>query len=103
MKQWRESQIRLRAAIERHESANQFYLDEGCRILELASKAYDMWLQQDQTGKRKLLDIILSNCTFDGENLSATYRKPFCWLAKGASRSDWLPGTPQNPNFLAFS
>lgn len=88
---WRDEQVRVRAAVERHEQANQGYFDEGDRILDLASRAYDLWLQQPPEEKRKLLNLLLSNCTFDGENLSPTYKKPFCWLAEGLACSDWLP------------
>ena len=66
-------------------------LRRGHRILELASKAYSLWIRQDSFEKRKLLDILLSNCTFDGENLHPDYKEPFCWLAEGLECSDWLP------------
>ncbi len=85
-----------RAALEQHEGANQFYFEEGARIIELANKAYSLWIRQDPFEKRKLLDILLSNCTFDGENLHPDYEKPFCWLAEGLKCSDWLPGADSN-------
>ena len=97
--EWRQKQVEARAAIERHERANQYYFEDGIRVLSLAHRAYDLWLQQPQAEKRKLLNLLLSNCTFDGENLSATYRKPFGWLAEGSQCTDWLPAYPQNPNF----
>ena len=93
-KEWRDAQIRVRAAVEKHEGANQFYFEEGSRVLRLASKAYDLWLDRDPFDKRELLNLLLSNCTFDGEILSPTYKKPFCWIAEGLTRSDWLPGPP---------
>jgi len=70
--EWRDQQVRLRAAIERHERANEVYFDEGFRILGLANRAYDLWLEQEAEERRKLLDILLSNCSFDGERLRAT-------------------------------
>jgi len=91
--EWREAQIAVRAAMERHEQANQCYFDEGFRILGLAARAHDLWLTQEAKERRKLLDILLSNCSFDGERLRGTYTKPFCWLAEGLDRSDWLPTT----------
>lgn len=94
--EWRQQQIALRVAMERHENANRIYFEEGFRILDLAGRAYDLWLAQGAFEKRKLLDVVLSNCTFDGETLTATYRKPFCWLAEGLRCSDWLPGPDSN-------
>ena len=44
----------------------------------LAQNAHTLWLTQAQTEKRRLLNLLQSNCTFDGTNLTATYKKPFC-------------------------
>lgn len=94
--EWRAAQLAVLASIEKHQGANQGYFEEGGRILDLASRAYDLWLQQPAEEKRKLLNLLLSNCTFDGETLRATYRKPFCWLAEGLRCSVWLPGPDSN-------
>ena len=94
--EYRAKQLEALAAVERHQTANHLYLDEGARILDLARRAYDLWAQQPQSGKRELLNLLLSNCTWDGENLCATYRKPFCWLAEGPSRPNWLPAPDSN-------
>ena len=98
--EWRAAQMRTRVALEQHENANQCYFDEGSRILELASKAYSLWIRQDSFEKRKLLDILLSNCTFDGENLHPDYKKPFRWWAEGLECSDWLPEPDNCENFV---
>ena len=79
----------LLRGIERHDHANDCYLDSGVRLLRLAERAPDLWNEQPQEERRKLLDLLLLNCTFDGESLRATYRKPFCWLAEGSLRSIW--------------
>ncbi len=75
--------------VEEHQTANHAYFDEGERLLRLAQRAHDLWLAQPQTEKRKLLDLLLSNSTWDGENLDATYKKPFCWLAEGSLCTVW--------------
>ena len=46
--EWREAQVRVRAAIQRHEQANQCCFEGGFRILELARRAYDLWLEQEE-------------------------------------------------------
>ena len=86
---WRDERNALLRSIETHENANDLYLDAGSQLLSLAQRAYDLWLTQPQEERRKLLDLLLLNCTFDGESLRATYRKPFCWLAEGSLRSIW--------------
>lgn len=94
--EWREAQVQVRSAIERHENANRLYFEEGCRILNMATRAYALWPQQAPADRRKLLNMILSNCTFDGTNLTATYAKPFCWLAEGLACTNWLPDVDSN-------
>ena len=82
----------LRGAIERHEKANINYFTQGIQILELAKKAHSLYLQQDPSEKRRFLNILLSNCTFDGGSLHPTYNKPFELLVKNKEIEDWLPG-----------
>jgi len=90
--EWKDEQSKILVNIERHKDANTNYFEQGIRILELAQKAYSAYLEQNNTGKRNLLNILLSNCTLNDGNLYPTYRKPFDLLAKGLSRSNWLPG-----------
>ena len=91
--EWKDEQSKILANIERHKDANTNYFEQGIRILELTQKAYSAYLEQNNTGKRNLLNILLSNCTLNDGNLYPTYRKPFDLLAKGLSRSNWLPLT----------
>jgi len=86
---WRGERSTLLRSIEAHENANDVYLDAGSQLLGLAQRAYDLWLTRPQEERRKLLDILLLNCSFDGERLRPTYRKPFCWLAEGPLCSVW--------------
>jgi len=82
--EWRRQRMELQAAVERHQRASECYLDAGVQVLGLAQRAYELWLVQPQSERRKLLNLLLLNCTFDGETLAdagvrgATYRKPFC-------------------------
>ena len=100
-REYQARQAEIMRCLEQHQKANTFYFDAGARVLRLAQKAYDLWLAQPQTEKRKLLDVLLLNCTFDGEDLGATYRKPFCWLAEGSLRSIWRARRDLNPRLPA--
>ena len=68
------------------------YLTQGVQIIELARKAYRLYLEQKPTEKRKLLRILLSNCTFDSGKLYPIYNKPFDLLVKSKENDDWLRG-----------
>jgi site-specific DNA recombinase len=59
-------------------------------MAELAVKAFELsqtlreqWLTADYAAKRRILEIVLSNCSLDGVTLCPTIRKPFDVLAEG--------------------
>src|SRR5690606_12158693 len=82
---WREEQRRLQRDIERHEEAEQSYMEEGLRILELARNAQALFERQPAREKRRLLNFVLSNCTWEDGQVVATFRQPFDLLAETAS------------------
>jgi hypothetical protein len=109
--EWRAEQQRCLETIRGHQDANQTYLDEGIRLLELAQKAGILFRQQSPAEKRRLLGFVLSNCSWKNGQLTAEYRQPFDLLAKNvmaletkkpAERTqtgiseNWLPGTGSN-------
>jgi hypothetical protein len=80
--EWREEQNRCLREIERHESAEQSYMNEGVQILELAQNARRLFEQQQPREKRRLLNFVLSNCTWEDGEVVATFRQPFDLLAQ---------------------
>ena len=62
---------------------------DGVRILELANKAYFLYLRQNPTEQGKLLRIVLSNCLVDSVSLYPTYRKPFDLILGAAKTGEW--------------
>ncbi len=107
----RVEQARILREIEAHQTANRSYIEEGVQVLELAHNAPTLFESQPATEKRKLLDFVLSNCTWKGRELTAKYRQPFDILAvavaaerqragegsAGIVGNDiWLPGMDSN-------
>ena len=80
--EWREEQRRLQRDIDRHEEAEQSYMDEGIRILELARNAQALFERQSAREKRRLLNFVLSNCSWEDGEVVATFRQPFGLLAE---------------------
>jgi site-specific DNA recombinase len=80
--QWREEQRRLQHDIDRHEEAEQSYMDEGVRILELARNAQALFERQPAREKRRLLNFVLSNCSWEDGEVVSTFRQPFDLLAE---------------------
>ena len=57
-------------------------MDEGVQILELASNAQMLFESQEPRQKRRLLNFLLSNCTWDDGKIVPTFRQPFDLLAE---------------------
>jgi len=81
-RQWRDEQSRCLDDIERHQSAEQSYMDEGVQLLELARNAQRLFAKQEPREKRRLLNFLLSNCTWEDGEVVATFRQPFDLLAE---------------------
>ena len=109
--EWCAEQDRISLSIEEHQTANQTYLEEGIRILELSRRAHELFRKQEPREKRRLLNFVLSNCTWGNGDLEVTYRQPFDMIAamnldheekKAAGISsnslfeNWLPGQDSN-------
>ena len=76
--EWREEQRRLQREIDRHQHAEESYMDEGVRLLELAQNAQRLFERQE----RRLLNFVLSNCSWTEGEMTATFRQPFDFLAE---------------------
>jgi site-specific DNA recombinase len=111
--EWHGEQDRILRTIEEHQTASRNYLAEGIQILELASHAYELFEKQEPREKRRLLNFMLSNCTWKNGELEVTYRQPFDMLVKmnrdhqikrvtSLAKSDpsdiWLPINENNSN-----
>lgn len=83
--EWRDEQARIRDSIERHENANQSYMDQGVALIELASRAAELFEKQESREKRRLLNFVLSNCTWANGELTPIFRQPFDMSADAAT------------------
>ena len=65
------------------------YVATGERILELVKRAGILYKTQDPAEQRRMLESMLSNCTFDRGSLCPTYRKPFDLFARASETGEW--------------
>jgi DNA invertase Pin-like site-specific DNA recombinase len=79
--EWRTEQARILSEIHAHGTANQNYIEGGIKLLELAQRAQVLFERQPASEKRRLLDFVLSNCTWKSGELTTQYRQPFDILA----------------------
>ncbi|MFM1815668.1 MAG: hypothetical protein RLZ98_2363 [Pseudomonadota bacterium] len=85
--QWRGEQEKCRKQIERLETADQSYLEDGVRILELAHNAQRLFAQQEPREKRRLLNFVVSNSSWKDRQLHATFQQPFDMIAEAGLKS----------------
>jgi len=97
----RTEQARIMRDLEAHQTANRSYIEEGVQLLELAHRAPVLFESQPPAEKRKLLNFVLSNCTWKGGELSAKYRQPFDVLevAVASERQRIGEGSAENGQF----
>ena len=81
---WRGEQATCLRSIEQHQSANQSYMAEGIELLELARNARPLFEKQEAREKRRLLDFLVSNCSWRDGQLTTEFRQPFDALADTA-------------------
>jgi hypothetical protein len=74
------------------------FVATGERIIELVKRAGILYKTQDPTQQRRVLDSVLSNCSFDRGSVSPTYKKPFDLFVRGNGRMAGSTGL--EPNLL---
>jgi site-specific DNA recombinase len=84
-KEWKIEREKLLQEIALHEAADQCYLDEGVRLLEFAQSAHRLFVKQEPSEQRRMLNFVLSNSTWTSGELSVTFRQPFDLIAQTAT------------------
>ena len=80
--EWETELATINAELSRLSQPTSSYATTGEKILELVKTAHSRYLEEDPREQRRLLDRVLSNCTFDRGTLCPTYAKPFDLLAR---------------------
>ena len=87
---WKKDQEDVALRLKAHQNANMNYMWDGLKIMELAEKAYALFMKQDAFEQARLLKIILSNCDLNDGNPCPTYSKPFDLFAENSKKKKWL-------------
>jgi len=75
--EWRADEQQIQNSLLQLKNASPERLLDATRILELANKAYFLYVKQPPAEKAKLLKMVLSNCAIDDASVYPTYRQPF--------------------------
>jgi site-specific DNA recombinase len=87
--EWQTEEKEIRASLHALETAKPERVLDAVRTLELANKAYFLYVKQDHAEKAKLLKMVLSNCGIDAASLYPTYRKPFDLIFQRVKTEEW--------------
>lgn len=88
-REWEVEEGRIAEQLRSHQIANRRYYDDGVKLLELASRAHELYAKQPVEQKNRLLRVLLSNCTLQNGTLQPHYKKPFDILARGIESRKW--------------
>lgn len=96
---YREKQKHLQAKIGVLQEADDSYYFAAEALLDLASRAEQLFESSKVDQKRELIKLTLSNLVLKEEKLEYYWNEPFATLASYSSRSLWLPrlGSNQRP------
>jgi hypothetical protein len=86
---WSQEEQQILLALQGLEHQSPEKILDGVRILELANKAYFLYLRQPPAEQGKLLRIVVSNCKVDATSVYPTYRKPFDVIFQHAKNEEW--------------
>jgi hypothetical protein len=99
--EWHAEEQRICAEMLTLEKMKPERLLDGARILELAHKAYFLYLKQTPEEQAKLLKIVVSNCSIDAVNVYPIYRKPFDLIFAQGKNEGWRAQGDDFRTFLA--
>lgn len=99
--EWREEQSDVLRKIETHQAANKSYLEDGARILDLASRAAELYDRQPLFEKRRLLDFVLSNSLYVDGAIEPKFRKPFDLIAVASRQNQKEKAASDNTHGLS--
>jgi DNA invertase Pin-like site-specific DNA recombinase len=89
MQEWTAEERRIEDALARLEQPTGERLLTAQRTLELANKAYSLYLTRNPQEQAQLLRMVLLNCSIDGATVHPTYRKPFDLIFARAKNEEW--------------
>ena len=68
----------------------EYYLTSGY-LLQLANRAYELFISSEAEEKRQLLKLTLQNLKLEGKTIEFEFVKPFDKVFACSSSQAWLP------------
>jgi len=74
---WRKEQAQIRGRIERHEKADQNYIEQGIKPLEISRNALEFYKAHGQEKRAKLLQFVFQSMKLEKERVIPVFKPPF--------------------------
>ena len=87
--QYKQELKQIEESLRQHQKGKLDYVENGIRLLELAKNAHELYLDESDLEKRRILNFVLSNCTVEAGELRYEYRLPFSIIARGIEMKEW--------------
>jgi site-specific DNA recombinase len=94
--EWQLEEQKVLNALQSLKATQPERLLDASRILELANKAYYLYVKQSDVEKAKLLRMVLSNCAIDAVNIYPSYKKPFDLIFNTMKNGEWCARRDSN-------
>ena len=83
--EWERGMYAAHEEIEALTRAGHRTMEQAVQVIELANRAYSLYKQRNHADRRKLLNLVLLNCTLAAGEVVPTYRKAFEIIAEMAT------------------
>ena len=87
----RDQVTEIKIQLEGLQAAEDNYYITAKYVLDLSSRAYEMFIGSEVDERRQLIKLVLSNLCLKDEKLVYDVYKPFDLFIKCTERSGWLP------------
>ena len=75
--QWRKEQSEIRDSIERHEKADENYIEQGIRLLELTQRATAIFREKGEAERAELIRFVMPASVLKKDTVVPTFKPPF--------------------------
>ena len=91
LKEYKEKQEDLLLQMEDHNKADENFYITAATVLDLSSRALEIFRSSEVNEKRALLKFLLQNCVLNGRKLLFELKTPFDVIAQYGKTQNWLP------------
>lgn len=92
----KDKQYKVDAKLKQYTEADGNFIITVSYLLDIASRARDLFLSSKVDQKRKLISFVLSNLSLEGKKLVYNLKEPFDAILQANKSKIWLPGPDSN-------